>query len=511
MSPPDGAVEIRGIVENSEEVNWPDPEPLFEPADAERRYPLDALPPIIAEAVEQYQAYGQQPLPLVACSGLAASSLAAQGLADVARDRHLTGPISLHIAAIAVSGERKTSADRTFNKPIRKWMRDRREMLQPAVDKARADLLVWQAEQNGLLRKIKNAAGRDEKEADLARCKQSLAELESAPPRQPVLPTLFHEDTNAASLAVDLAEGWPSASIWSDEAGLVIGSHGMNDDNLMGFIGLLNRLWDGNEFDRSRLTTKSAYVRGRRLTVSLMMQPVVLKRLLGARDGASRGMGWIARTLNTWPASTIGSRPYQDAIDMPALDAFHYRICELLDLPLPVEGAGMVLIPPLLSLSPSAFRIWRSLHDEVEAQLARLGEFASVPDIGAKIAENAARIAAVFHVVTQGPVGSVDAATMQGAAAVAVWHLNEARRVVGAAKTPQDVADASLLLEWWLSHQPGDAIEPRDILRLGPPPLRDKGRRDAAIKVLEEKHWAHLLKVGKADQLVLNPKTRTAG
>jgi len=110
MSPPDGAVEIRGIVENSEEVNWPDPEPLFEPADAERRYPLDALPPIIAEAVEQYQAYGQQPLPLVACSGLAASSLAAQGLADVARDRHLTGPISLHIAAIAVSGERKTSA-----------------------------------------------------------------------------------------------------------------------------------------------------------------------------------------------------------------------------------------------------------------------------------------------------------------------------------------------------------------------------------------------------------------
>ena len=33
MSPPDGAVEIRGIVENSEEVNWPDPEPLFEPAE----------------------------------------------------------------------------------------------------------------------------------------------------------------------------------------------------------------------------------------------------------------------------------------------------------------------------------------------------------------------------------------------------------------------------------------------------------------------------------------------
>jgi putative DNA primase/helicase len=285
----------------------------------------------------------------------------------------------------------------------------------------------------------------------------------------------------------------------------------MNDDNLMGFIGLLNRLWDGNDFDRSRLTTKSAYVRGRRLTVSLMMQPVVLKRLLGAREGASRGMGWIARNLITWPASTIGSRPYKNATDMPALDAFDCRICELLDLPLPVEGAGMILTPPLLSFLPSAFHVWGSLHDDVEAQLSRVGEFASVPDIGAKIAENAARIAGVFRVITQGPGGSIDAATMEGAAAVAVWHLNEARRIVGATKTPQDVADASLLLEWLLSRQPEDATEPRDILRVGPPPLRNKARRDAAIKVLEEKHWAHLLKVGKADRLVLNPKARTAG
>ena len=268
--PPDGIAEIRSILEKAEEVEWPNPEPLFEPAEAERPYPLDALPPIITGAVKQYRAYGQQPLPLVACSALASASLAAQGLVDVARDRHLAGPISLHIATIAVSGERKTSADRTFNKSIREWMSERREALQPAVDKARAELLAWQAERDGLLNKIKRAAGSNGKDAetDVARCKQRLAELERMPPRLPILPSMFHEDTNAARLAVDLAEGWPSASIWSDEAGLVIGSHGMNDDNLMGFIALLNRLWDGNEFERSRLTTKSAFIRGRRLTVS---------------------------------------------------------------------------------------------------------------------------------------------------------------------------------------------------------------------------------------------------
>jgi hypothetical protein len=508
MSPPDGAAEIRSILEKAEKVDWPDPEPLFEPAEAERPYPLDALPPIIAEAVRQYQAYGQQPLPLVACSALGSASLAAQGLVDVVRDRNLVGPISLHIAAIAVSGERKTSADRIFNKSIREWMSERREALQPAADKARAELLAWEAERDGLLNKIKRVAGANGEDAgaDVARRKQRLTELERMRPRQSILPSMFYEDTNAARLAVDLAEGWPSASIWSDEAGLVIGSHGMNDDNLMGFIGLLNRLWDGNEFDRSRLTTKSANIRGRRLTVSLMMQPIVLTRLLRASGGASRSMGWIARTLLAWPASTIGSRLYRDAVEMPALDAFDRRMRELLNLELPVQGAGMVLIPSSLSLSRSAFRVWRSLHDEVEAELSRVGEFASVPDIGAKIAENAARIAGMFHVVTQGPEGSVDLATMEGAAAVAIWHLNEARRVVGATKTPQDIADAVLLLEWWRSRQPENQIEPRDILRLGPPPLREKERRDAAIKILTEKHWASLVKIGIADRLVLNPK-----
>jgi hypothetical protein len=259
MSPPDRAGELRQIIDMSEEVKWPDPEPLFEPAEAERPYPLDALPRLMADAIREYQAYGQQPLPLIASSALASASLAAQGLADVARDTYLVGPISLYFVTIAISGERKTSADRIFNQPIREWVREQRETLQPVIDQARAELLAWQAEREGLLSKIKRAVGGKAQnyEENLAWCKQRLVELESVSPRLPIIPSIFHEDTNAARLAVDLAEGWPSASIWSDEAGLVIGSHGMNDDNLMGFIGLLNRLWDGNDFDRSRLPRRA--------------------------------------------------------------------------------------------------------------------------------------------------------------------------------------------------------------------------------------------------------------
>jgi hypothetical protein len=92
---------------------------------------------------------------------------------------------------------------------------------------------------------------------------------------------------------------------------------------------------------------------------------------------------------------------------------------------------------------------------------------------------------------------------------VAVWHLNEARRILGASKTPQDVADADLLLEWLL-RQPQSAIEPREILRLGPPPLRNKVRRDNALKVLIEKHWVREAKAGGATRLAVNPKAKSA-
>ena len=109
--------------------------------------------------------------------------------------------------------------------------------------------------------------------------------------------------------------------------------------------------------------------------------------------------------------------------------------------------------------------------------------------------------------VTQGPGGSIDAETMEGGAAVAIWHLNEARRIVGATKMPRDVADADLLLEWLL-RRPENSIEPRDILRLAPGSLRVKARRDAAINVLLGKHWVRMVNAGGADRLVLNPKAR---
>src|SRR5690242_8853970 len=140
-----------------------------------RAYPVDALPPIISAAVEEYRAYGQQPLPLIASSALAAASLASQGLADVARDSYLVGPISLNFGIVGMSGERKTSADRHFTTALRDWQIEQREKLAAEAGNYRAELSAWEAEREGLLGKIKNISWKSE--ADIAAMKSRVLEL----------------------------------------------------------------------------------------------------------------------------------------------------------------------------------------------------------------------------------------------------------------------------------------------------------------------------------------------
>jgi putative DNA primase/helicase len=76
------------------------------------------------------------------------------------------------------------------------------------------------------------------------------------------------------------------------------------------YFGFLNRLWDGNSYRSQRKTTASVYLEGCRLTCSLMMQPSVLQQLLRGSNQQSRGTGFLARMLCTWPQTTMGTRLY---------------------------------------------------------------------------------------------------------------------------------------------------------------------------------------------------------
>lgn len=486
---------------------WGEPVPLLAEHIAPLPYPVDALSPVLRAAVATYQRYAQQPVALVACSALASASLACQALADVDRDGNLPGPCSLAFLTVAESGERKTACDKRLGRAVRAWQAERRRELAPGIAAARGRLDAWTARREGVLGRIKRLSGstKAEDEADRRALEGDLGKLDGERPRVPPEPELFMEDVSPEALAVRLAEGWPSSSLWSDEGGLVVGSHAMGEDSAMRFLALLNRLWDGNPFSRRRTTRESVTIEGRRFTASLMVQPYVLGKLVAAGDGLARGTGALARFLTCWPESTMGSRAYREGdVEAPELAALDARLAELLAAEMPVaDAATMALEPRRLRLDRGAFDVWRMFHDEVECELAARGEFAELRDFAAKAAEQAARLACVLHVFEHGPSGAIGAGSMEAGAKLAAWHLHEARRVLGLVGHSGELADATALLEWL-----GEQVKPPtagDILRLGPYRVRDKGRRDRALAKLAEHHLAGELKVGKATHVVLNP------
>ena len=262
---------------NSDSIKWQEPITISLSNKNHIPYPLHALPPVIQKAVSSYHSYGQQPLPLIACSAISNVSLSCQALANVARDRMLVSPVSLYFLVVANSGERKSASDYAFNQAIRDWQIKMSEALEPEVEAAQIIYQAWKVEKEGLLAQIRRCVAKGENTNFL---RERLIHLVANEPEVPLQPMLFFEDVTQEALSSHLAYGWPSASLWSDEGGIVIGGHGMQQ-NTTKFVALLNRLWDGNAFIAHRKTSKSFTVLHRRLTVSLMMQALILEQMLG--------------------------------------------------------------------------------------------------------------------------------------------------------------------------------------------------------------------------------------
>ncbi len=503
---------------------WPAPGDLSAVVPPEP-YPVDFLPPVARDAVVEYQQWGRQPMAMVAMSALGQMALACQGLADVARNERLVSPCSLNLLVMAESGERKTAADKVFGRAAREWQAREREQRLPEFRRASAMHKDWLARTDGVKKQITSLAAKDDEsnEEKLARLRDRLIELEQNPILVRPLPLLNFEDVNSASLAWALATGWPSAGLFSDEGGTVIGGQGMGADNATSLLALLNLVWDGRDFVPTRKQAAVAELRGRRFSAFLMVQPDLLLKLI---ERGARNIGFIARFLLASPASTMGTRLYQDPPPgWQALPAFDSSITRLLEADLPIDTTGddkgrlMRLTPPVMTLSRAAKRAFVDYHDAVERELGRFGAFDAVKDVGSKSAENACRIAAVCQIFAQGgPAPEVDETHMQAGIAIAAWHLGEAKRLFLEVDAPQNLTDARELGAWLagkgqeLANSNGEPIIDRagelalrDIQRCGPNQVRDSLRRDAALEVLVEAGHVRLLSRGRQKRLVIHP------
>ena len=455
------------------------------------RYPIEQLPDIIKDAILSYQEYGQQPTALLANSALSNVSLACQGITNVARDESLISPISMYFITVASSGERKSAADKVFGEAIDTWQHLTKEMLRPEYEESIIDFNMWKAKERSILGQIKRATNKDE---DTEILESKYKDIVYKRPDIPLLPNLKYEDITTEALANNLANEYPSGSIWSDEAGIFLSNPAMQRDN-MKFVSLLNRLWDGKSIIINRKTSADLHIHHRRFTLNLMMQPVMLDHLINKKNEINRNSGFLARTLIAYPESTMGNRFYKESIGTtPEMVKFNNRLQEILEKSNPSLENGFKNIPTL-RMSTNAKKTWISHFNDIEKAMDNDFHWRPIHDIASKASENIVRLAALFHIFTK-QEGDISEDNINRAFKIIEWYLNHTLSVFNHDLQINKIQKDAKIIEDWIKYNKLQSFTARDILKKTS--VKTKERRDKALSLLKNKNLLHMTKEGKS-------------
>ncbi|THH38660.1 DUF3987 domain-containing protein [Aliishimia ponticola] len=464
-----------------------DPQPLVRETPQGADYPVHALGPLTG-AVQAVQAIAQAPVAIPAASALSVASLAVQGFANV---ETLGGfrPVSLNALTIAQSGERKSSCDALLMAALRDHEREQASVQREAVESWRNAHALWKGDRDHILSQAKTGKGekRTAAQADLDALKEPVA-----PPSADRTVT----EPTFEGLTRLFAEGQPSLGIFSDEGGQFLGGHAMNSDNRQKTLAALNDLWQGNPIRRTRAGDGQTTMYGRRLAVHLMVQPGVARSFMA--DPMAVDTGFLPRFLICEPMTTIGTRLYCDVQpDSRGLTAYSNRLRAILDSALPMDDDTRALVPRELPLSPDSKALLIKYHDAVELAQAKGGDLAHMTGFASKAAEQAARIAGVLTLWSDLNATHVTAKEMGHGIELARFYLSEAVRLADAATVSAEISRAEKLRNWLLDTWNHDEIMPRDVAQHAPiRALRETKAAKAAISILQNHGWLHLLEPG---------------
>jgi len=159
-------------------------------------------------------------------------------------------------------------------------------------------------------------------------------------------------------------------------------------------------------------------------------------------------------------------------------------------------------------LAPSAIQNNIERYNAIESQLSSDGDFAAIPDVAAKAADNVARLAAVLHVFEHGAAGAISADTVHNAGEIVTWHLYSAKALLGPLSVSRDEANAATLDRWLLDRcaiEGVDGFSTRTLLQSGPNATRKREDFDRAVELLAEHGRVRLVQNDKRRRLAVNP------
>ena len=421
---------------------WPELQPLeVEDQSAPKPFPFAALGPLLGNAAQAIANDVQAPDAMAGGSVLAAAALVAQPLADVVLPHGQKRPISLFLVTSGSSGDRKSAVDEVAALAIHERARMQARQHHKAMELYRDELA---AHQKG-----------------------------TPEPEEPKLQALTVGNATVEG-AARLLKGQSSVGIFSAEGGEVLGGHSLRDASRMGALAFFLKGWGGEPLSVLRGGAGFSALLGRRVSMSLMVQPLLLRQLLA--DPLADGQGFLARCLIAEPTSLAGQRLYRgaDPAANPAVQAYAQRMRELLDIAPQThpQGDGYELQPKELPLSAAARALWIAFFNAIEIEQAEERELAGARAFASKAAEQAARIAGVLTMFANPEAAEVPADAMDGAVEAVGFYLQEHLRLMGTGRTEQRNRLLRVLLDWMLAQGYG-YMTTRQIAQKAPRAVRN--------------------------------------
>lgn len=446
-------------------------------------YPLEALGGMLGKAATTIAECVQCPPAMAGQSVLAAASLAVQHFADVVIDGR-SYPPSLFCLTIAGSGDRKSAADTLA-------LKIHYELQKEWMEKYREDKEIHNNAMDAYQQEVKKTKNNKKLSQE-----QMLDELNGIQkPDELTVPLLIVQEPTLEGLQKSFDTGRPSQGLFNDEGGQFFGGHAMNSDNALKSMAGLSKFWDGKEIIRTRAGDgESLALYGKRLSVHLMVQPIVAGKVLS--DPVLQGQGFLPRFLLSWPESIAGSRLYnhRDATQEPALINYWSSMREILSQPLATDEEK----PRAIHLTPEAKELWVKAYDQIEISLGIDGGLTEIKATASKAAENIARIAGVLALIENAEAVAVELHHIEQATILGQYYLSEALRLNNGGAEDISLTNAQILLEWMLK-QERDAFSLRQVCRNAPRTSGARQGRATAKKLLNtlvEYGWLNPLPEG---------------
>lgn len=449
--------------------------------------------PVILNAVDEAEKNVKAPRLLILSAALTSIATAAQGMISVRKPNEQIVPASLMLLTVANSGERKSTAENVFLKGVRIFQEERDATYQKELSDWSARLQIWEVHRKSLLKEISRLDGTEEGEES-----KRFLEHEAGKPTKPRRFKILYEDSTSEALFLGLYQNIPTAGLISSEGGGVLNGRVLKD------LSGPNALWSGDAITIDRVSSESYEVRAC-LTVSLMVQESLFLSYMAKHGERSRGSGLWARFLVCSPMSTQGTRLITGGDTLwHSCDAFSERIREILE-----ESVEFLSEPArarlVVGFSREAAKKWVSVFNEIELAIGPGGRYFGMGDHASKLADNIARVAALFHFFEKGS-GDISLEILDAAIEVCFLYSDEFLRLFSI--LPKEQVDAQKLDEWLQGKRnSGERLVAKNsILKYGPKDVRDVKYLNPAIEVLLGEGRILLAKVGKTTYLDIWPE-----